>query len=491
MQKLSRKSRIVRIVLFTMVSMILMISCGGSKEEEVIEAELTKIQVMIGFGAGTDPSLQAVHRELETAFNETVGKEKGIELEFFTVPYADSSQKFTTLIAGGMAPDIVGPIGISGTAKFIEEWKDITPLIERDGLDISDYSEALVNSHRYDIGGEKKLVGFPIGYFPSVLIYNADMFDRAGLAYPPTEWGTPDWTYDKLYEMAREMTIDENGNTRNDSGFDEANIVEYGYGGTDWANWRCWIGKFFDDNGDPVALGVSDDYKTAEMNSPAWIAAFAELEQIVHIDHIRPDSVPGQGAAVYGDNTPMGSNVLGTWEMFSWIKYAFAEWDANFNWNVAAIPSLDGHIVAATNTDTFVMPKSGNNPDEAWEVYKWLYEPEQYAKLAQNYGAIPARESLKDTWVTIMRDGVKNEDGTYGWNASPRPDIDWEVFLDASDYADEPNNESWVPNYGKVFDAMDTAMANLLSGNYETPEQLANDLNTEVQGYLDEYWDAQ
>ena len=151
--------------------------------------EKVKIQIMVGFGTGTDPSQITVHEELQKEFNEGIGKEKGIELEFLTVPYADATTKFTTLVAAGMSPDICGPVGIMGVAQFIDQWADLTPYIERDKIDLSVYDEALVESNRYNIDGENKLVGLPIGYYPSALFYNEDIYDRAGLEYPPAEWG--------------------------------------------------------------------------------------------------------------------------------------------------------------------------------------------------------------------------------------------------------------------------------------------------------------
>ena len=449
-------------------------SAAASTTTKAPAKEKVKIQIMVGFGTGTDPSQITVHEELQKEFNDTIGKEKGIELEFLTVPYADAATKFTTLVAAGMAPDICGPVGVMGVAQFIDQWVDLTPYIERDKIDLSVYDEALVESNRYNIDGEEKLVGLPIGYYPSALFYNEDIFDRAGLEYPPAEWGTPDWTYDKLYEQARIMTIDMWDATPNDEDFDMDNVVQYGYDGTDWSPWRAWVGKFFDENGKSVALGMSDDYKTAEMNSPEWIKAFTELERMIYVEKVRPRSDAAAGASLFGDSDPLGSNRLGVWETFSWMSYAFETWDANFSWNIGAIPAMDGHVVSATNIDTFVMTKSGAHPDEAWEVYKWLFSEEIYSRLNHNYGGIPAMKDLQAQWLDEQK--------------AERPNINWQVLLDAGAYADNPNNESWVPGYSQVWDEMEFAMASIISGLYDTPEQVAEDLNDEVQDILDEYW---
>lgn len=469
MKALLRKSTVVAASALAALALLAGCSKGSGKNSN-------KVQVMVGFGTGTDPSQIAVHEALAAEFNSTIGKDKDIELEFVTVQYSESEQKFTTLVAAGMTPDICGPVGVMGVGKFISEWLDIRPFLAKEGLDTSAFNEKLVESMKYNVGGEEKLVGLPIGFYPSVIYYNADIFDGAGIPYPPAEWGTADWTYEKLISQARTMTLDKDGNNTFSPDFNMENVAQFGYDGTDWSPLRAWVGKYFDANGKSVSLGVSEDGKTAMMNTPEWKKALKDLQDQVFKFKVRPSSDSNAGAALFGDNDPMGSNKCAMWEVFSWMAYAYEGWDANFKWNVAAIPSLDGHIVSATNLDTFVMCKSAKNHDKAWEVYKWLFSPEVYWKLCNNYGGIPAMTQYQQTWIDERK--------------AERPNINWQVFIDAANYADDPNNESWVPNFGRVWDAMETAMADVISGLHDDTDQVAEDLNEEVQGYLDEYWES-
>ncbi|MBR4477100.1 MAG: extracellular solute-binding protein, partial [Spirochaetales bacterium] len=168
-----RKALTFVLVALLLMSTFMVASCskGGSSSSSGSQAktpakEKVKIQIMVGFGTGTDPSQIAVHEELQAEFNNTVGKEKGIEIEFLTVPYSDAATKFTTLVAAGMTPDICGPVGVMGVAQFIDEWLDLTPYIEKDKIDLSVYDDQLVESNRYNVDGQSKLVGLPIGYYP-------------------------------------------------------------------------------------------------------------------------------------------------------------------------------------------------------------------------------------------------------------------------------------------------------------------------------------
>ena len=82
---------------------------------------------------------------------------------------------------------------------------------------MSQFPEATVEL--YNAGGEGQ-VGIPYAIYPSVLFYKADMFTEAGLEPPPHEWNAdytmPDgstrpWDYDTVKEIAKILTVDENG----------------------------------------------------------------------------------------------------------------------------------------------------------------------------------------------------------------------------------------------------------------------------------------
>jgi ABC-type glycerol-3-phosphate transport system substrate-binding protein len=163
-------------------------------------------------------------------------------------------------------------------------------------------------------------------------------------------------------------------------------------------------------------------------------------------------------------------------ECFSWIAYMYETFSAAANWDTAAVPAgPKGDIVSPVNADTFAIPAHSQHPDQAWEVAKWLMEPEMQARLCSIFGCIPSRQSLASDWITQMSDAY--------------PNVNFQIFIDSIDYMDaSPNNEAWVPNYSKVWDATENAYGRILSGESDNPQLVVDDLQTEVQGYLDEYW---
>lgn len=421
-----------------------------------------KVTVFVGFGTGTDPTQIELHKQIAQEFNSTHNE---IQIEFLTVAYEEHDVKFSTMLAGGMAPDLVMPIGVMGVAAYYDEWLDVAPYIRRDNYDTGDYYGPALQLQTYS----DKTIGLPIGVYPSVTFYNQDLFDKAGLDYPPHKFGDPNWTYAGLAEVAKKLTLDTGGNDAASAEFDALNIAQWGWDGWDWLPFRGAPAKF---GGSP--LGVSADFKTSELNAPAWLEAAQFIHDSVWKEHYRPSGEVS--SAAFSDIDPLQSGQVAMWEIFSWMAYAYSTWTETFNWDVAAVPTgPHGNLVAEANGDTFAIPKSSKQPDQAWEVAKWLMEPDIMARLAKSYGCIPARKSLATGWLAAMN--------------ADNPNVDWQVFLDSIQYMDaQPNHEGWVPNYTKVWDACENALTLLTTEKDTDVPALMQGLNQEVQGYLDEYW---
>ncbi len=423
-----------------------------------------KIQIFVGFGTGGDPSQIEVHQKLADAFNSS---RKDIQIEFLTVLNADHVTKFSTMLASDTVPDISMPVGVQGVAEFFDEWIDLTPYIQKDKYDTSDFYGPAKEAHTYS----GRIVGLPIGVYPQVVYYNQDLFDRSNVPYPPKKFGTKGWTYDSLVQIAKKLTLDKNGKSAADKAFDGDKIVQYGFGGWEGGELRGVVGKFGGN-----MRGFSEDYKKPIMNDAGWKAALQFMADSASSWKITPKySTTATGTFTAGD--PIGTNKVAMWECYSWASYLYDNWNKNFKWNVAAVPAgPKGAIVAQANDDTFVISKHSKHPQEAWEVMKWLLAPPQMVQLTTSYGCIPGRKSMADKWLSDMK--------------ASNPEIDWDVFIESNNYAEKPNAESWNPSYREVWDEMTKAMDLVTSGTSKDGAKVANDLNAMVQKYTDAYWAA-
>lgn len=266
--------------------------------------ETAQVTLYVGFGTGTDEAQIQFHEQLAQEYNDS---HEGVNAEFLTVPYAERLTKFSTMLAGGMAPEICTPIGVGGCAAFFDEWLDITPYVERDKYDMSDFVGRTVEFHTYPA----KMVGLPMGAYPEVIFYNEDLFDAVEVEYPPHKYGEPDWTYDKLAEIGRLLTLDKNGNDAASAEFNWEETEVWAWDGLSWNALRDTVPKW-----GGLQNMMTDDYKTAAVNSPEWVAFVQWMADTIWKWHIRA-TTEQEGVFYDSSGDPFGSNKVAMWECHS------------------------------------------------------------------------------------------------------------------------------------------------------------------------------
>jgi multiple sugar transport system substrate-binding protein len=423
--------------------------------------EKQKVTIFVGMGTGTDPDQIAAQEELQARFNSS---HDAIEIEFLIVPVEESGERYLAMVAGGNAPQLVGPNGISTVAQFYDSWADVTPFIERDGLDTSDFYGPSVELNQYP----DKVVGLPLGLFPSFLFYNKDMFDAAGLDYPTGDFADEAWTMDALRELALQLTLDAEGNNATSPEFDPENIVQWGFDDA-WTDGRGMLVRWGAAN---VGRPMDAEYKTATANAEEWVYGLDWINRGVWEDHFIPDATVQSERDAAGVD-PFGSNQVAMFHSHTWFM-AEGLVDLPFEHGIAPLPfNQNGTRIARLHADTFTIPKTAANQEAAWEVLKWLTAPEQIVDVCLIYGCIPARQSVQEEFSAALE--------------ARYPGLDYNVIFESIDYLDAPNHESYVPEWGRINDIMN----NNLGAVYQEPldaQAVLDQTNAEIQAVLDEYW---
>lgn len=425
--------------------------------EAPASGDAVEIRWFIGLGAGGNPE----EIEKETAFVEAFNAKYGdkYKLVMDVVPNETAYDVLKTQIAAGDVPDIVGPVGVRGMASFEGAWLDLAPLIEANGVDLSDFNPALVDFYNFEGQGQ---VGIPFGVSPSAMWYNKDLFDEAGLEYPPSEWGAPyadgdEWNFDKLRELAMVLTVDANGNDATMEGFDPDNIVQFGYHPM-WTDIRGqWTflgaGSFADADGNAQ---IPEDWRKAAKwyYEGFWTDHFIPNDSYVNSDLLAQGNTFGSGAVAMNPN-------------HTWYTCCFE----GVNWDVAAIPSYNGNLTAKLHADTFAILKATKNLEAAFEVYT-LMTTEFAEELTQVYGFLPAKTSAQEGAIAAWQEKFPNANG--------------QVFVDALNYPDRPNHESGMPNFLKASDTYATFGAKYQSTPGLDIDAELDTLKAELQTVFDE-----
>jgi multiple sugar transport system substrate-binding protein len=416
--------------------------------EEPMAGEATEIRWFIGLGAGGNPEEIEREEAFVEKFNAKYGDKYNLVMD--VVPNETAYDVLKTQIAAGDVPDIVGPVGIRGLASFEGAWLDLSPYIESANYDLSDFDPALLDFYKF---GTDSQLFLPLSVFPSAIFYNRDLFDEAGLEYPPHEWGAPyadgdEWTFDKLRDLAMFLTVDANGVDATMEGFDPDNIVQFGYD-SQWQDIRAdWshigAGSFVDENGNAVMPDV-------------WREAAHWYYDGMFTDYFIPnDSYVNSDLLAQGN--PFASGKLAMTAVNLWYNCCTED----VNWDVAAIPSYNGNLTSKLHADTFGILKGVEDPDVAWEVYS-LMLGEFAGDLVDVYGAFPARQSLQGDALASLEERF--------------PGVDFQVFVDGLAYPDDPSHEGLMPNFLKASDTYGT-----FGSMYQSTPDL--DLDAEIDTFI-------
>ncbi|MBT3190813.1 MAG: extracellular solute-binding protein [Anaerolineae bacterium] len=426
---------------------------------EEAPAGKTQVRWFVGLGAGTDEGAIPLEEAFVEAYNASQDE---IELVLEIVDADNAADTLATQIAAGNAPDIVGPVGIKGRDQFKGAWLDLAPLIEANSYDLSGFDPAMVDFYLVQEEGQ---LGIPFGIFPSFVLYNIDLFDEAGLPYPPAEYGVPyvdadgvehEWTIEYMTELAKVLTVDANGNDASMEDFDPENIVQFGWM-NQWTDWRG-VGSMFG-----AGSLVADD-GSAQMPEQ-WVEAAKWTYDGFWNSWFIPNGPYGGAEFLQGGGGPFSSGNMGMIQMHTWFLAPWAFDGTTFDWDVAAMPSYNGVTTAKMHADTFGILKASDNSEAAFEVLTYMLSEEHATDLLTIYGGMPARLSLQADYYDIHAE--TNLGGK---------EINWDVIAAGMAYADNPNHESWMPSYLETNDRYNETW------NYfaNTPDLTEEDIDAEI-----------
>jgi multiple sugar transport system substrate-binding protein len=431
-----------------------------------------KVQIrwFVGLGTGTDPVQIEVQEEVVADFNASQNE---IELVLEVVPFDSARDTLSTQIASGAAPDIVGPVGWGGSNAFYGQWLDLTSYIQATGFDTSVFDPALVTFYQTEEGQ----VGLPFAVFPAATYFVPAMFDEAGLNYPPQTYGEKyvmpdgaevDWNWDTLAEIARILTVDENGNDATSPDFDREAIVQVGYS-PQWQTHLNYQGSYIA-GADVVYTGdAPGSYEFVTPNG--WKEAMQWVYDGMWGEQPFMATGPLAAAPEFGNGNLFNSGKAAMAVTPIWYTCCLSDFrDAGNEFQAAAIPmGADGQVHSRVDADTFRIWKGTQHPEEAFTTLSYLLTTGG-DKLLPTYGAMPAI-------ATKTEDFFAAKTNDYPFVTAET----WAVFQAGLAYPDTPSAEQYQPNWNEAW-ARQQTFFDLLQNT--PPDQL--DFEAEFQKMVDD-----
>jgi multiple sugar transport system substrate-binding protein len=348
------------------------------------DASGDKIQLTFSFWGG-ESELEATTAMLDL-YNSQQDK---VEVVPMQIPWETYIEQLNVMATGNELPD-AGMINEAGTIAWAEQGML---------LDVSDMygtgEAAPLDSLRFTYQG--KTVAYSVCSNILALWYNTDMFDAAGVDYPPI---TADkaWTWDEFVEVAKKLTLDANGKTPNDAGFDKNNIVQYGCM-IENLTWQLeqWAlsngGGFF--NADGTEVTITD---------PATIEAIQAVADLYLVHNVAPLSTgltdDGVQRSLLAGTCAMTTN--GTWAIGAFL--AGPRDAGEINYGMGVMPYMKEKVALSTAGPAVVFSQT-KHPEEAMEFIKWYTNPENnwglfglgiWCPPLESYYTDPA---LMDKWL--------------------------------------------------------------------------------------------
>ena len=363
----------------------------GTKAEETAKADATAAPVKLTFTYWGSPNEKAA---IEKACKQFTEKNPNVTVEAVQIPGGDYNAKITAMAASNNSPDtgyMTGDLGDTwaNQGKFVnlfEMFAKDTQLKKEDFLDNIWFTVAPDNA--WGIASAGECFG---------LYYNKDLLKAAGIdSLPATAETAMDW--DAFVDMLKKVTIDKNGKNAADPAFDPKNIKQYGLMFETWDN---PIYNFIASNG---GAWTSEDGKTLTITSPETAEAVQKLADLINVHHVAPSPLAAKSLPAM--NIALQSKLAACAVGGQWINLDLGA--AKVNFDIGVLPKLKKSVTVGVSGATVVF-KDSKHPDEAWQLFKWMANPE---------GAIELYSS--GLWMPTMKKWYTDADLIAKWvDANP------------------------------------------------------------------------
>lgn len=286
-----------------------------------------------------------------------------------------------------------------------------------------------------------------------ILYYNKDMFDAAGLEYPPTKVEDA-WSWDEFVEVAKLLTIDANGKHPGEEGFDESNIVQYGCVVDNWT-WQLEV--WAHSNG---GRWFSADGSECLINSPEAIEAIQKVADLTLVEHVQPLYL---GLADEGIIRSVASGTVamatgGAWNMGTCMS------SSGIDFGIGVLPYMEEKVTLATSGPQVVFSQS-KHLEEAMDFIAWYTQEENSWSLIETGIWMPLLEKYYEEG-DAMDSWLKDED-------FPIKDYDMakDVLVDYTNAAAKSACWYYTPNTSEFIDLLRSVLGPVWTGE-ATAEQV-------------------
>lgn len=365
--KMKKVIRLAALVLaIAIMATVGLAGCGanGSAGKTVNSKGQVVIRIAVSGGSGVEA--------VEDMLRDYASKNKGVAFKQEPV-VGEYTQKLITQVAAGTAPDLVW---VSDTNVRTLASKgvlvDLAPYYKKYKFDSSDMYESMLLCGQY--AGKQYMM--PRDYNRVVLLYNKNLFDNYGVAYPKNGW-----TWEEFKTTARKFAkLSNSGKVYLQRG---ANLQ---------LHWGAAAPQLIYGLGGTIADKVVGGTK-ANMNTPGTIAAIKELKALAD-----------EGAIVNNFKNDIGGYETGKIAMtatsFPTVGGAITSEERKFDSDIVAWPVLPKANYVGCGSSGYAVVKTSKCQEEAAGFAIYVASPAGQKAFSKSGQCVPVLKSLANdkTW---------------------------------------------------------------------------------------------
>jgi multiple sugar transport system substrate-binding protein len=358
-------------------------------------------------------------KDLDTIVAAFEKEHPGVDVVVETAPYDEYFTKLQTSIAGGTAPDAF-ELNYENFVTYAAAGSLLDLGTVADDSDVSVYAQESVAAFKHD----GKQYALPASFSTVVLIYNKDLFNKAGVAEP-----TADWTWADEQAAAQKLT-DKSNKVYGD--FQPVQFFEF------YKTLKQAGGEF-----------LSADGKKATFDSPAGVKAATWL--VNKVGKTMPTEAEIGGTADYDTNL-FKSGKLAMWHNGIW-QFAGLK-DVPFGWDVVVEPG-DTTKASAVFHNAVAASATTRHGKEAWAWARFL-----------SSSGIAATTRIASSWELPP---VSDQSVLAGYLKDPKPANRQAVFDSLKSIALPPV----IQRQQEMQDAVTKELSNAAAGREPVKDALA------------------
>ena len=361
-------------------------------------------------------------------------KNPSVEIEVQVTSWSEYWTKLEAAAISNQMPDIFW-MHTNEILKYADYGKiaDLTDLYDDTDPEFfrKHYSEVSLSNIQ---GSDGRYYGVPKDKDTVGLVYNKEMFDAAGVAYPDENW-----TWDDLCEASQKI-------------YDATGKYGYmAYGDDQLGYWN-----FVYQKGGYI---LAEDNVTGGFDNPATQDAMH-----FYIDLQKNDWCPDQN--YFAETSPGTAFFSGQGAMFLEGNWNILSEMTNYpnmegKWDVAVLPKCPDPVqgdgrATISNGLCYATSPTGKNLEIVKDVLRFFGSEEGQRIQGESGAAIPAYEGLEDTWIHVF------DQFDYRLNV--------ECFVDMFDYSVQSVNNKYRPQWKPD---VTEALLKIYSGEYTFEEGMA------------------